>query len=43
MLNGLDLFSGIGGIAIGLKRWVRPIAYCEIDSYCQAVEMFWLI
>jgi len=31
MLNGLDLFSGIGGIAIALAPWVRPIAYCEIE------------
>ena len=37
MLNGLDLFSGIGGLSLALNEWVRPIAYCEIDSYCQAV------
>lgn len=37
MLNGLDLFSGIGGISIALREWVRPIAYCEIDPYCQGV------
>ncbi len=37
MLNGLDLFSGIGGISLALAEWVRPIAYCEIDPYCQAV------
>lgn len=37
MLNGLDLFSGIGGISIALRDWVRPVAYCEIDPYCQAV------
>ncbi|CAB4164204.1 Dcm Site-specific DNA methylase [uncultured Caudovirales phage] len=37
MLNGLDLFSGIGGLSIALKEWVRPIAYCEIDPYCQGV------
>lgn len=37
MLNGLDLFSGIGGISLALREWVRPIAYCEIDPYCQAV------
>lgn len=36
-MNGLDLFSGIGGISIALKDWVRPIAYCEIDPYCQQV------
>lgn len=37
MLNGLDLFSGIGGIALALGEWVRPIAYCEVDPYAQAV------
>lgn len=37
MLNGLDLFSGIGGMSVALKEWVRPVAYCEIDPYCQAV------
>jgi len=37
MLNGLDLFSGIGGISLALNEWVRPVAYCEIDPYCQAV------
>lgn len=37
LLNGLDLFSGIGGIAVGLGRWVKPIAYVEIESYCQAI------
>lgn len=37
MINGLDLFSGIGGISWALKEWVRPIAYCEIDPYCQGV------
>jgi DNA (cytosine-5)-methyltransferase 1 len=36
-VNGLDLFSGIGGMSIGLKEWVRPFAYCEIDPYCQGV------
>jgi DNA (cytosine-5)-methyltransferase 1 len=37
MLNGLSLFSGIGGIDVALSDWVRPIAYCEIDPYCQGV------
>jgi DNA (cytosine-5)-methyltransferase 1 len=36
-LNGLDLFSGIGGIALALQPWVRTVAYCEIDAWCQAV------
>lgn len=37
MLSGLDLFSGIGGISFALRKWVRPIAYCESDRYCQSV------
>lgn len=37
VLNGLDLFSGIGGMSLALREWVRPIAYCECDPYCQAV------
>ena len=39
MLNGLDLFSGIGGISLALKPWVRTIAYCERDRYAQSVLM----
>lgn len=36
-MNGLDLFSGIGGISIALSPWVTTIAYCERDEYCQSV------
>ncbi len=36
-MNGLSLFTGIGGLDVALSEWVRPIAYCEIDSYCQGV------
>lgn len=37
MLNGLDLFSGIGGLTVALSEWCRPIAYCEADKYAQAL------
>jgi DNA (cytosine-5)-methyltransferase 1 len=37
MLNGLDLFSGIGGISVALRGYVETIAYCEADRYAQAV------
>lgn len=37
MLNGLDLFSGIGCMSLGLKSHVRPVMYCEKDEYCQKV------
>ena len=36
-MNGLDLFSGIGGLTIALADWVKPIAYCENDRYAQCV------
>lgn len=36
-INGLDLFSGIGGISIALSPWVRTVAYCEQDRYAQSV------
>lgn len=36
-MNGLDLFSGIGGITKALDGYVRPVAYCENDRYCQGV------
>ena len=37
MLQGLDLFSGIGGITKALDGYVRPVAYCEIDPYARGV------
>ena len=37
MLNGLDLFSGIGGISLALSDWVCSVAYCESDLYAQSV------
>lgn len=36
-LRGLDLFSGIGGISLALKPWVKTLAYCECEPYAQAV------
>ena len=36
-MNGLDLFSGIGGISSALAPWVTTVAYCENDRYAQSV------
>lgn len=38
-LRCLDLFSGIGGISLGLKRAgiARTVCYCEIDPYAVGV------
>jgi DNA (cytosine-5)-methyltransferase 1 len=36
-LNGLDLFSGIGGIGLALGKQVRTVTYCESDRYAQGV------
>ena len=37
MLNGLDLFSGIGGISLALRPWARTVCYVESEPYCQQV------
>lgn len=36
-MNGLDLFSGIGGISMALSEYVKTIGYVEIDKYAQSV------
>jgi len=36
-INGIDLFSGIGGNTLGLSEWVKTICYCEQDLYAQSV------
>lgn len=36
-MNGLDLFSGIGGISLALKEYARTVCYCETDRYAQGV------
>ena len=36
-LRTLSLFSGIGGIELGLQRWCRTVCHVELDSYAQAV------
>uniref|UniRef100_A0A6M3KTH7 Putative methyltransferase n=1 Tax=viral metagenome TaxID=1070528 RepID=A0A6M3KTH7_9ZZZZ len=39
MIHVLDLFSGIGGFALGLERTsgFKTVAFCELDAYCRAV------
>lgn len=37
VINTLDLFSGIGGFALGLRDVARTVAYCEIDERCRVV------
>lgn len=37
-MNVLDLFSGIGGLALGLERaGMHTAAFCEREPYCRAV------
>ena len=36
-LNGISLFSGIGGIELGLHEEVKTVAYVEREPYAQAV------
>lgn len=35
-LRSISLFSGYGGIAIGLHQYSEPILYCDIEPYAQA-------
>ena len=30
-MNGLDIFSGIGGLTVALRGYVEPVVYCEND------------
>lgn len=36
-LNGLDLFSGIGGNTLALREWVKTVAYCDFERHSQSV------
>ena len=38
-MRHLDLFSGIGGFALGLEatQQIKTVAFCEIDKYCTKV------
>ncbi|HYX36518.1 MAG TPA: hypothetical protein VE954_25705 [Oligoflexus sp.] len=37
MINGVDLFSGYGGLTLALSPWVKPLLYCEIAPYAQGI------
>ena len=35
-MKHLDLFSGIGGFALGLQKvGFETVAFCDIEKYCQ--------
>ena len=36
-INGLDLFSGIGGNTLALRDYIKTVAYCEADRHAQSV------
>lgn len=36
-MNGISLFTGYAGIDIAISEYVRPILYCEIEKYAQAI------
>lgn len=36
-IDCVDLFSGVGGIALGLKQFTNPLLYCEWDHWCSDV------
>lgn len=36
-LTCVDVFSGIGGITLGIAPFTQPLQYCDIERYCQSV------
>jgi site-specific DNA-cytosine methylase len=36
-LRTIDLFSGVGGMALGLRAHCEVVQYCENDPYCRTV------
>lgn len=36
-LKSVDLFSGVGGLSLGVAGFAKPLLYCELDKYCQRV------
>lgn len=36
-MNGIDLFSGIGGFALALKHHVKTTLFCEKDKICAGI------
>jgi hypothetical protein len=37
MMRSIDIFSGIGGLALALEPFATPMAMCEIDAFCTSV------
>lgn len=36
-MHAISLFSGVGGIDLGLKSFCRTVLYCEVDPGCRRV------
>lgn len=36
-LHGLDLFSGVAGNSIGLRKYIKTIAYCDYERHAQSI------
>jgi DNA (cytosine-5)-methyltransferase 1 len=36
-MNTISLFSGIGGLELGIKDYIKVIAFCEKDIFCQQI------
>ena len=36
-MRSLDLFTGCGGLTIGIRRWATPVAYCEADAQARLI------
>ena len=36
-LRAIDLFSGVGGLSLGLSPWFETVVYCEANADCRDV------
>lgn len=36
-MRGLDLFTGCGGLTLGLHPWVNTVGYCDCEHECRAI------
>jgi len=34
-MNTLSFFSGIRGLDLGIQEYIRPLAHCDTEAFCQ--------
>ena len=39
-LPGVEVFAGVGGLALATRTWMRKVLFVEIDSNCTRVPLY---